>query len=62
MALLNVTLNLCWIFQVIFTADQTHELMFCLEELTSSLNTAAPGADKHMQVGHICYFCFEDAI
>lgn len=37
-------------FQVIFSADQTHELMFCLEELTSSLSTAAPGADKLMQV------------
>lgn len=37
-------------FQVIFSADQTHELMFCLEELTSSLNTSVPGADKSMQV------------
>lgn len=48
--------------QVIFTADQTHELMFCLEELTSSLNHTAPGADKTMQVGHSCCFCFNDTI
>lgn len=35
--------------QVIFSAEQTHELMFCLEELTSSLNTSAPGTDQPMQ-------------
>lgn len=37
-------------FQVIFSADQTHELMFCLEELTSSLSSAAPGTDRPVQV------------
>ncbi|XP_044038566.1 nuclear pore complex protein Nup85 [Siniperca chuatsi] len=35
--------------EVIFSAEQTHELMFCLEELTSSLNTTAPGTDRPMQ-------------
>lgn len=35
-------------FQVIFSADQTHELMFCLEELTSSSNSA--GTDRPTQV------------
>ncbi|CAL1588448.1 unnamed protein product [Knipowitschia caucasica] len=35
--------------QVIFSSDQTYELMYCLEELTSSLNKPAPGPDQHMQ-------------
>lgn len=39
-------------FQVIFSADQTHELMFCLEELTSSLNTPSASEDRTMQVQH----------
>lgn len=37
-------------FQVIFSADQTYELMFCLGELTSSMSTTAKGADRPMQV------------
>lgn len=41
-------------FQVIFTAEQTNELMFCLEELTSSLSTTAPSTDKPMQVCNSC--------
>lgn len=49
MTLLTDALPLLEQKEVIFSADQTHELMFCLEELTSSLNTAAPGADKPMQ-------------
>lgn len=36
--------------QVIFSADQTHELMFCLEELTSCLNASALGSPKTSQV------------
>ncbi|XP_075880285.1 nuclear pore complex protein Nup85 [Nelusetta ayraudi] len=49
MTLLTDALPLLEQKEVIFSADQTHELMFCLEELTSSLNTTAPGADKAMQ-------------
>lgn len=49
MTLLTDALPLLEQKEVIFSADQTHELMFCLEELTSSLNTTAPGPDKPMQ-------------
>ncbi|XP_068192136.1 nuclear pore complex protein Nup85 [Antennarius striatus] len=35
--------------EVIFSAEQTHELMFCLEELTSSVNSTGPGSDRPMQ-------------
>uniref|UniRef100_A0A3Q3GYW7 Nuclear pore complex protein Nup85 n=1 Tax=Labrus bergylta TaxID=56723 RepID=A0A3Q3GYW7_9LABR len=41
MTLLTDALPLLEQKEVIFSADQTYELMFCLEELTSSLNTAA---------------------
>lgn len=40
----------CNCLQVIFSADQTHELMFCLEELTSSLNATPASEDRTMQV------------
>lgn len=40
-------------FQVIFSADQTHELMFCLEELTSSLSATSAIEDRTMQVLHL---------
>ncbi|CAL8305615.1 unnamed protein product [Merluccius merluccius] len=39
--------------EVIFSADQTHELIFCLEELTSSLKTTGldtPMQDEDMEV------------
>ncbi|XP_058509886.1 nuclear pore complex protein Nup85 [Solea solea] len=49
MTLLTDALPLLEQKEVIFSADQTYELMFCLEELTSSLNTAAPTRDKPMQ-------------
>ncbi|XP_023250906.1 nuclear pore complex protein Nup85 [Seriola lalandi dorsalis] len=49
MTLLTDALPLLEQKEVIFSADQTHELMFCLEELTSSLNTTAPGTDRPMQ-------------
>lgn len=49
MTLLTDALPLLEQKEVIFSAEQTHELMFCLEELTSSLNTAAPGTDRPMQ-------------
>uniref|UniRef100_A0A665VH47 Nuclear pore complex protein Nup85 n=1 Tax=Echeneis naucrates TaxID=173247 RepID=A0A665VH47_ECHNA len=39
MTLLTDALPLLEQKEAIFSADQTHELMFCLEELTSSLNT-----------------------
>ncbi|XP_056144602.1 nuclear pore complex protein Nup85 [Lampris incognitus] len=35
--------------EVIFTADQTYELMFCLEELTSSIKTTVPSPDRPIQ-------------
>lgn len=49
MTLLTDALPLLEQKEVIFSAEQTHELMFCLEELTSSLNTTAPGTDRPMQ-------------
>lgn len=49
MTLLTDALPLLEQKEVIFSADQTHELMFCLEELTSSLNTTAGGTDRPMQ-------------
>ncbi|XP_070779402.1 nuclear pore complex protein Nup85 isoform X2 [Enoplosus armatus] len=49
MTLLTDALPLLEQKEVIFSADQTHELMFCLEELTSSLNTTAAGTDRPMQ-------------
>lgn len=49
MTLLTDALPLLEQKEVIFSADQTYELMYCLEELTSSLETAAPGADRPMQ-------------
>ncbi|XP_060921401.1 nuclear pore complex protein Nup85 [Labrus mixtus] len=49
MTLLTDALPLLEQKEVIFSADQTYELMFCLEELTSSLNTAAVDADRPMQ-------------
>ncbi|KAM9745787.1 nuclear pore complex protein Nup85 isoform 1-T1 [Menidia menidia] len=48
MTLLTDALPLLEQKEVIFSAEQTYELMFCLEELTS-LNTAAPDTDKPMQ-------------
>ncbi|GLD66749.1 nuclear pore complex protein Nup85 isoform X2 [Lates japonicus] len=48
MTLLTDALPLLEQKEVIFSADQTYELMFCLEELTSSLNTT-PGPDRPMQ-------------
>ncbi|CAK6964840.1 nuclear pore complex protein Nup85 [Scomber scombrus] len=49
MTLLTDALPLLEQKEVIFSAEQTHELMFCLEELTSSLNTITPGTDRPMQ-------------
>lgn len=49
MTLLTDALPLLEQKEVIFSADQTYELMFCLEELTSSLNNAAPSTDGTMQ-------------
>ncbi|KAG7243604.1 hypothetical protein INR49_011161 [Caranx melampygus] len=49
MTLLTDALPLLEQKEVIFSADQTHELMFCLEELTSSLNTTAPSTNRPMQ-------------
>ncbi|XP_072225877.1 nuclear pore complex protein Nup85 [Leuresthes tenuis] len=49
MTLLTDALPLLEQKEVIFSAEQTYELMFCLEELTSSLNTATTGTDKPMQ-------------
>uniref|UniRef100_A0A3P8VZU6 Nuclear pore complex protein Nup85 n=1 Tax=Cynoglossus semilaevis TaxID=244447 RepID=A0A3P8VZU6_CYNSE len=49
MTLLTDALPLLEQKEVIFTANQTYELMYCLEELTSSLNTTAPSKDKPMQ-------------
>ncbi|XP_071768440.1 nuclear pore complex protein Nup85 [Centroberyx gerrardi] len=49
MTLLTDALPLLEQKEVIFSADQTHELMFCLEELTSSVRTAAPSPDRAMQ-------------
>lgn len=42
---------LFFIAQVIFSVDQTHELMFCLEELTSG--KAQPNPDRPMQVSRL---------
>ncbi|KAM9346685.1 nuclear pore complex protein Nup85 [Symphorus nematophorus] len=49
MTLLTDALPLLEQKEVIFSADQTYELMFCLEELTSSLNTTTPSTDRPMQ-------------
>uniref|UniRef100_A0A3Q3J4L5 Nuclear pore complex protein Nup85 n=1 Tax=Monopterus albus TaxID=43700 RepID=A0A3Q3J4L5_MONAL len=49
MTLLTDALPLLAQKEVIFSADQTHELMLCLEELTSSVNSTAPGTDRPMQ-------------
>ncbi|XP_059203491.1 nuclear pore complex protein Nup85 [Centropristis striata] len=49
MTLLTDALPLLEQKEVIFSADQTHELMFCLEELTSSLSSTAVGTDRPMQ-------------
>ncbi|TNN69321.1 Nuclear pore complex protein Nup85 [Liparis tanakae] len=49
MTLLTDALPLLEQKEVIFSADQTHELMFCLEELTSSLSHSAAGTDKPTQ-------------
>ncbi|XP_044187255.1 nuclear pore complex protein Nup85 [Thunnus albacares] len=49
MTLLTDALPLLEQKEVIFSAEQTHELMFCLEELTSSLNSTTPGTDRPMQ-------------
>uniref|UniRef100_A0A8C4DKR0 Nuclear pore complex protein Nup85 n=1 Tax=Dicentrarchus labrax TaxID=13489 RepID=A0A8C4DKR0_DICLA len=49
MTLLTDALPLLEQKEVIFSADQTHELMFCLEELMSSLNTTTAGTDRPMQ-------------
>ncbi|XP_074553635.1 nuclear pore complex protein Nup85 [Halichoeres trimaculatus] len=49
MTLLTDALPLLEQKEVIFSADQTYELMFCLEELTSSLNTTAGGTDGPTQ-------------
>ncbi|XP_034450346.1 nuclear pore complex protein Nup85 [Hippoglossus hippoglossus] len=49
MTLLTDALPLLEQKEVIFSADQTYELMFCLEELTSSLNSAPPSTDRTMQ-------------
>ncbi|XP_053706847.1 nuclear pore complex protein Nup85 isoform X1 [Synchiropus splendidus] len=48
MTLLTDALPLLEQKEVIFSVEQTHELMFCLEELTSSLNTPSP-KDQLMQ-------------
>ncbi|CAN9505904.1 unnamed protein product [Ophioblennius macclurei] len=49
MTLLTDALPLLEQKEVIFTVGQTYELMFCLEELTSSPNPAAPDSDQTMQ-------------
>lgn len=49
MTLLTDALPLLEQKEVIFSADQTYELMFCLEELTSSLNTTAGSTDRPTQ-------------
>lgn len=49
MTLLTDALPLLEQKEVIFSADQTHELMFCLEELTSSLKTTSASEDRTMQ-------------
>uniref|UniRef100_A0AAQ4RRR2 Nuclear pore complex protein Nup85 n=1 Tax=Gasterosteus aculeatus aculeatus TaxID=481459 RepID=A0AAQ4RRR2_GASAC len=49
MTLLTDALPLLEQKEVIFSADQTHELMFCLEELTSCLNASALGSPKTSQ-------------
>ncbi|KAM3864182.1 nuclear pore complex protein Nup85 [Diretmus argenteus] len=49
MTLLTDALPLLEQKEVIFSADQTHDLMFCLEELTSSVQTSAPSTDRPMQ-------------
>uniref|UniRef100_A0A8C7L7S3 Nuclear pore complex protein Nup85 n=1 Tax=Oncorhynchus kisutch TaxID=8019 RepID=A0A8C7L7S3_ONCKI len=48
MTLLTDALPLLEQKEVIFSADQTHELMFCLEELTSGKSVPTP--DRPMQV------------
>ncbi|XP_072299547.1 nuclear pore complex protein Nup85 [Eucyclogobius newberryi] len=48
MTLLTDALPLLEQKEVIFSADQTYELMYCLEELTS-LNKTAPSEDQLMQ-------------
>ncbi|XP_075942207.1 nuclear pore complex protein Nup85 isoform X2 [Anarhichas minor] len=51
MTLLTDALPLLEQKQVIFSADQTHELMFCLEELTSSLNASdKPPQDEDIEL------------
>uniref|UniRef100_A0AAQ6A6Q0 Nuclear pore complex protein Nup85 n=1 Tax=Amphiprion ocellaris TaxID=80972 RepID=A0AAQ6A6Q0_AMPOC len=50
MTLLTDALPLLEQKEVIFSADQTYELMYCLGELTSSLNSEATGTDRPMQV------------
>eukprot|EP00063_Salmo_salar_P083524 XP_014058359.1 PREDICTED: nuclear pore complex protein Nup85-like [Salmo salar] len=47
MTLLTDALPLLEQKEVIFSADQTHELMFCLEELTSG--KSVPNPDRPMQ-------------
>ncbi|XP_034047191.1 nuclear pore complex protein Nup85 [Thalassophryne amazonica] len=49
MTLLTDALPLLEQKEVIFSADQTHDLMFCLEELTSSKNSTTPYTDQHME-------------
>lgn len=49
MTLLTDALPLLEQKEVIFSVDQTHELMFCLGELTSSLSGSAPAAEAPMQ-------------
>uniref|UniRef100_A0A1A7WRF3 Nuclear pore complex protein Nup85 n=1 Tax=Iconisemion striatum TaxID=60296 RepID=A0A1A7WRF3_9TELE len=49
MTLLTDALPLLEQKEVIFSAEQTYELMYCLEELTSSLNIATLGPDGPMQ-------------
>ncbi|XP_034568105.1 nuclear pore complex protein Nup85 isoform X2 [Notolabrus celidotus] len=49
MTLLTDALPLLEQKEVIFSAEQTYELMFCLEELTSSLSTTAGGTDRPTQ-------------
>ncbi|KAF0032623.1 hypothetical protein F2P81_014913 [Scophthalmus maximus] len=49
MTLLTDALPLLEQKEVIFSANQTYELMFCLEELTSTLDISTPGGDRPMQ-------------
>lgn len=49
MTLLTDALPLLEQKDVIFSADQTYELMYCLEELTSSLTKTAPSPDQPVQ-------------